>query len=90
MTEAHLDFLKSQIDQVVALETIHGEHLLVRILFLFDEGDTPDLFCLEVEPGPDGAYKRLANGAEARNMLPVGAVLSMGDGEPVRIHRSGA
>ena len=56
MTEAHLDFLKSQIDQVVALETLHGEHLLVRILLIFDEGDTPDLFCLEVEPGPDGAY----------------------------------
>jgi hypothetical protein len=56
MTEAHLDFLKSRIDQVVALETIHGEHLLARILFIFDEGDTPDLFCLEVAAGPDGAY----------------------------------
>jgi len=31
-----------------------------------------------------GAYKRLANGAEARNLLPVGAVLSVGDGDEAR------
>jgi DNA-directed RNA polymerase subunit beta' len=34
--------------------------------------------------GPDGAYKRLANGAEARNLLPVGAVLSVSDGDEAR------
>ncbi len=32
----------------------------------------------------DGAYKRLANGAEARNLLPVGAVLSVADGDEAR------
>ena len=32
----------------------------------------------------DGGYKRLANGAEARNLLPVGAILSVGDGDDVR------
>jgi DNA-directed RNA polymerase subunit beta' len=29
----------------------------------------------------DGTYKRLANGGEARMLLPVGAVLSVGDGD---------
>jgi DNA-directed RNA polymerase subunit beta' len=31
----------------------------------------------------DGGYKRLANGGEARNLLPVGAILSVGDGDEV-------
>jgi DNA-directed RNA polymerase subunit beta' len=33
---------------------------------------------------PDGAYRRLANGGEARNLLPVGAILSVGDGDDVK------
>ncbi|QUD87965.1 DNA-directed RNA polymerase subunit beta' [Phenylobacterium montanum] len=32
----------------------------------------------------DGAYKRLSNGGEARNLLPVGAILSVGDGDEVK------
>ncbi len=32
----------------------------------------------------DGGYKRLANGGEARNLLPVGAILSVGDGDEVK------
>jgi DNA-directed RNA polymerase subunit beta' len=32
----------------------------------------------------DGSYKRLANGGEARYLLPVGAILSMGDGDVAR------
>ena len=31
-----------------------------------------------------GAYKRLSSGAEARNLLPVGAILSVGDGDEVK------
>jgi DNA-directed RNA polymerase subunit beta' len=34
--------------------------------------------------GPDGAYQRLTNGGEARYLLPVGAVLSVGDGDDAR------
>ena len=56
MTDTERSFLKSQIDGVVVLETIQGDRLLAKILFIFDEGDTPDLFCLEVEPAPDGSY----------------------------------
>ncbi|HYD44941.1 MAG TPA: DNA-directed RNA polymerase subunit beta', partial [Phenylobacterium sp.] len=32
----------------------------------------------------DGAYKRLSNGGEARLLLPVGAILSVGDGDEVK------
>jgi DNA-directed RNA polymerase subunit beta' len=34
--------------------------------------------------GEDGAYKRISNGGEARYLLPVGAVLSIGDGDEVK------
>ncbi|MEO8735943.1 MAG: hypothetical protein ABI380_05330 [Edaphobacter sp.] len=56
MTDAELTLLKSQIDKVVALETIQGDHLLAKILFVFDGECSPDVFYLEVEPVPDGAY----------------------------------
>ena len=56
MTDTERAALQSQIDQVVVLETIQGDRLLAKILFIFDEGETPDLFCLEVEPTPDGSY----------------------------------
>jgi hypothetical protein len=58
VTDAERIFLKSQLDQVVVLETKQGERLLAQILFVFDEGETPDLFCLEVERVPDGTYKQ--------------------------------
>jgi hypothetical protein len=56
MTDTERAALQSQIDQVVVLETIQGDRLLVKILFVFDEGETPDLFCVEVEPSPSGTY----------------------------------
>ena len=36
--------------------TAQGRSLLAQILFVFDEGPTPDLFCLEVERNHDGSY----------------------------------
>ena len=56
MTETDRALLQTQLDQVVGLETLQGDHLLVQLLFLFDEGPTPDLFCLEVTLNPDGTY----------------------------------
>jgi hypothetical protein len=47
-------FLKKKIDEVVALELADGRKMLAQILVVFDEGDTPDLFCLEAEPTPSG------------------------------------
>jgi len=56
MTEKDLDYLKSQIDQIVLIEPVEGEPHLAQVLFVFDEGDTPDVFYLKVAPGPEGAY----------------------------------
>jgi hypothetical protein len=67
MTEAERTFLKSQIDRVVALETVQGDSFLAEILFIFDEGETPDLFCREVEPGPNGAY--IQKGSNGHSIL---------------------
>ena len=56
MTDTERAFLKSQIDQVVILETVQGERILARVLFVFDGEDTPDVFFNEVELGPNGMY----------------------------------
>ncbi len=67
MTDTERAFLKSQVDQIVLLETTQGERLLAQILFVFDEGDTPDLFCLEVEPGPEGVW--IQKGSSGHSVL---------------------
>jgi len=54
VTDEHLTLLRSSIDQVVDLEFSDGNRHLAQILFVFDEGDTPDVFYLKVSPGPDG------------------------------------
>jgi hypothetical protein len=56
VTEEERAALPSQVDQVVFLETVQGKHLVAQILVVFDEGKTPDLFCVEVIPGPDGSW----------------------------------
>jgi hypothetical protein len=56
MTDEHLTFLKSSIDQIVIIEATDGERILAQILFVFDGEDTPDVFYLKVEPGPDGTF----------------------------------
>jgi hypothetical protein len=58
MTEAELAFLKSSLDQVVVLETAQGERLLVQIIIVVDEGETPDLFCVEVDATAAGYVPR--------------------------------
>jgi hypothetical protein len=67
MTDEHLTLLKSSIDHVVALETTDGERHLAQILFVFEEGETPDVFYLKVVPGPDGEL--VAQGAAGHSVL---------------------
>jgi hypothetical protein len=62
VTEAELKFLKMHIDEVVVLDTANGHRMLAQILIVFDEGDTPDLFCLEVEPTPSGYIQKGSTG----------------------------
>jgi hypothetical protein len=56
MTDQDLSFLKSQIDRVVLIETSAGDRHLARVLFVFDEGETPDVFYLKVERDADGGF----------------------------------
>jgi len=67
VTDAERALLPSLIDKAVVLETVQGHRLLVQILVVFDEGETPDLFCLEIEPGPDGTW--LKKGTAGHSIL---------------------
>jgi hypothetical protein len=67
MTDEHLTLLKSSIDKVVTIETSDGDRHLAQILFVFDEGDTPDVFYLRVSPGPDGTF--LPQGSTGHSVL---------------------
>ncbi|MDE1177851.1 MAG: hypothetical protein PW789_14825 [Edaphobacter sp.] len=62
MTEAEKSFLKTQVDEVVVLEMTDGSSMLAQILVIVDEGETPDLFCLEVEQTPSGFVRKGPNG----------------------------
>jgi hypothetical protein len=56
MTEEQRSLLKSSIDQVVEIETTAGDRHLAQILFVFDEGETPDVFYVKVAEGPDSEF----------------------------------
>jgi hypothetical protein len=56
MTEEQLSLLKSSIDQVVEIETAADGPHLAQILFVFDEGETPDVFYVKVAAGSDGEF----------------------------------
>jgi hypothetical protein len=76
MTESERSLLKASIEQVVVLETSDGEHL-AQILFVFDEGETPDMFYLRVEPGPDGTWVQAGGGGQSLLLADVIAVRSL-------------
>ena len=67
MTQAELSLLKASIDHVVELEVAGGERHLAQVLFVFDEGETPDVFYLKVAPGPDGEF--VAQGSSGHSLL---------------------
>ncbi|MGD0444628.1 MAG: hypothetical protein ABSA39_11900 [Edaphobacter sp.] len=56
MTEEQLSLLKSSIDRIVEIETTAGDRHLAQILFVFDEGETPDVFYVKVAYGPEGEF----------------------------------
>lgn len=56
MIEQERASLPSLLDQVVSIETVQRDRLTTQLLFVSDEGDTPDLFCIEVAPGADGGW----------------------------------
>lgn len=74
MTDQDLSFLKSQIDQVVLIETSAGERHLAQVLFVFDEGETPDVFYLRVEKGADGGYVQQGGAGHSVLLSEIAAV----------------
>ena len=74
MTEEQLILLKSSIDRAVTLETVDGERILAQILFVFDGEDTPDVFYLKVEPGPDGTFLPQGSGGYSVLLSDIAAV----------------
>ena len=67
MSAEDLALLQANIDGDVVLDTVHGEYLLARPLIVYEEGDTPDVFFLEVEQGADGSYA--AKGSNGYSVL---------------------
>lgn len=51
MTESDLECLKSHVDQHVEIETRNGEHLLIKVISVFDGEAEPDVFFDVVVPG---------------------------------------
>jgi hypothetical protein len=56
LTDEQLSLLKSSVDQVVTIELNGGDRHLGQILFVFDEGETPDVFYLKGAVGADGVF----------------------------------
>ncbi len=52
MTAAELLLLKESVDQVVSLQ-IADRTVLAQVLFVFDEGETPDIFYIEMKRTSD-------------------------------------
>jgi hypothetical protein len=74
MTDSDRTLLKNSIDQVVDLEFSDGDRHLAQILFVFDEGDTPDVFYLKVSPGPDGTFVPEGNTGHSVLLADIAAV----------------
>ncbi len=74
MTDTELSLLKASIDQVVDLETTAGERHLAQILFVFEEGETPDVFYLKVAPGPDGQFVQQESSGRSLLLSEIAAV----------------
>jgi hypothetical protein len=74
MTDEQLALLKSSIDMVVTLETTEGERFLAQILFVFEGEETPDVFYLKVEPGPDGSFVPQGRGGHSTLLADIAAV----------------
>ena len=74
MTDEHLALLKSSIDQVVIIEAADGERILAQILFVFDGEDTPDVFYLKVESGPDGTFVTQGSGGYSMLLSDIATV----------------
>jgi hypothetical protein len=77
MTDTELSLLKASVDQVVFLEMKDGGRDLAQILFVFDEGETPDVFYLKVERGADGSFVQQGSGGQSVLLSEIAAVRAL-------------
>ncbi|MGP8174221.1 MAG: hypothetical protein ACLP7O_06690 [Terracidiphilus sp.] len=52
MNQSDLECLKANVDQIVEIETRKGEHLLIKVLYVFDQESDPDVFFYDVTSDP--------------------------------------
>jgi hypothetical protein len=74
MTDSERTLLKNSIDHVVDLELCDGDRHLAQILFVFDQGDTPDVFYVKVARGPDGTFVPEASTGHSVLLADIAAV----------------
>jgi len=58
MTDADLIYLKSNVDKLVEIETIDGERLTAKVLWVFDEEDNAEIFYELVSSSKSESYTR--------------------------------
>jgi hypothetical protein len=75
VTEAELDCLKSHIDKHVEIDTRSGEHLLIKVISVFDGEADPDVFFDVIAPA--GAVR-----PEAGYSLPLEEIVSVKPANP--------
>jgi len=44
MTNADLECLKANVDRYVEIDTKDGEHLVIKVIYVFDQESDPDVF----------------------------------------------
>jgi hypothetical protein len=74
VTDEHLSLLKSSIDRVVTIEGTDGVRTLAQVLFVFEGEETPDVFYLKVEAGPDGSFVPQGSGGYSVLLSDISAV----------------
>jgi hypothetical protein len=52
MTQSDIEFLKTNIDKIVEIETCKGERLLIKVISVFDQESDPDIFFWDVTSDP--------------------------------------
>ena len=74
MTESDLAYLKSRVDKLVSIETTTGEHLIAKVISVFDGEDNADLFYEVVSTSTPDAYIR--DDSIGGYSLPLSAITS--------------
>ena len=56
MTQDDIDLLQRCVDRILAIELTTGEQFFAEVLFVFTDGESPDVFYLRCLREADGAF----------------------------------